>query len=124
MSTQLLSFDVLYNKSKREVANINADRVRNRNERAFSSAIENLEEQKDQLEEKLQDALSVVTKGEVVAVQRIVELKASIRKVDDAIEDLNSIKTLFFSKSKTTVGRGRDIKVVDATEVTDEESAA
>lgn len=113
MSTQLLSFNVLYNKSKREVANINQDRVRSRNERAFTSAIESLEEQKEELEEKLQDCLSVVTKGEIVQVQRVVEIRASIRKVEDGIKDLTEVKDLFFSTTKTTRGRGRDIKIVN-----------
>ncbi len=92
-----INFKELYNATAEGWKLLKQPIVKSRNERAVASAIDSATEQKQQAEESLEDVLKVVGDGKVINVDRVLELRATIKNASETITDLEAFQKEFFS---------------------------
>ncbi len=74
--------------------------VRRRNIRAVQSAIDSAESQGMDAEEELRKTLSVVTDGEVIDVNKVLDLRAKIKASEETMKELQEFSDEFFEKDE------------------------
>lgn len=98
MSKLTQTFKALYNATVEAVHQAKEPFVLNKNKRAIESAIDSAETSKIEAEEQIEKELSVVSKGEVINVNKILELRQTILNAEDTVKELQAFKKEFFSE--------------------------
>ncbi len=93
----MFSFKQLYSATEGVIKALKEPLVRNRNERAVTSAIDDAIEQRQNAEEELEKVLNVVTEGKTIDVNRVISLRSTIKKAEATQKELEEFKTEFFS---------------------------
>ena len=101
------TFNAIYNSTEQDKKAQNKDIVFRRNLRAVESSIDSLEDLKMETEDSLNKELAVVGKGGVIEVQKVTELRATIKDADAQIEDLKAFRDEFFAETPVKKTRGK-----------------
>jgi len=92
------SFSALYRATEEAMQAIKEPFVLNKNKRAVDSAIDSAETQKIDAEEKLEKELAIVAKGEVINVNKVLQLRQTIKNAELTVVELKAFKDEFFAK--------------------------
>lgn len=91
-----LTFKEIYKATEEVMKHIKEPFVKNKNERAVNSAIDSAEMQGINAEESLEKELNVVSKGEIINVNKILELTQTIQNSAKTVKALKQFKEEFF----------------------------
>lgn len=96
------TFNAIYNATEQDKKVQDKDIVFRRNLRAVESSIDSLIDLKMEAETNLNKTLSVVGEGDVMDVQKVTELRATIKSASEQIQDLEEFRDDFFSEDTPT----------------------
>ena len=90
------TFESLYNITEEAVKIARKPFIKRQNIRAVDAAIDNAELDKNKLEEEIRKLLSIVSEGEIIKLQNVIDNRRKIKEIDENIKDLTEFKNEFF----------------------------
>jgi len=90
------TFKQLCNITKEAVKTAREPFIKRQNMRIVDAAIDNAEIDKSNLEEEIRKLLTVVSQGEKIKLQDIMDNRRKIKEIDEYIKELTEFKEEFF----------------------------
>lgn len=93
-----ITFKSIYSATKEAIKALKEPIVLNKNKRAVASAIDDAETQKINAQTELQSHLEVITEGKVIDVNKVLQLRQTIKDADATIAELKEFDSEFFAE--------------------------
>ena len=93
----MLTFESLWSATAETLKAAKKPFILSKNKRACQAAIDSAREQKLEAEQALRNELAVVTDGNVIDFNKVLEHEATIAKAERAIDSLSKIENSFFN---------------------------
>lgn len=95
-----ITFESLYSASQEAIKKLKKPLVKNKNKRAFDSAIDDAKDQQIEAEEKISKVYSVIQEGETIDINELLSAIETREKAERTVKILLEQKDMFFAEQE------------------------